>query len=282
MQQWRELPFWKMSGSGNDFLVIDHRKPVVAPEDVRAFVSKLCRRGLSVGADGVIFIETSQSANYAWRYFNADGGEADMCANGSRCAARFAYLTQIAPAVHTFETKAGLVHAKVLGERVQVNLPPPFDLCLHVDGMEGEPFKQVSFINTGVPHAVIFMDDVDKDVDKIDVVSQGRRLRYHPRFAPQGTNVNFVQVLDRHTLKIRTYERGVEDETLACGTGCIAASLIATLSQDVTVPVSLKTRGAITLEVTFTREEGGAYTDVMLTGDAQVVYTGLLKEGAFA
>lgn len=274
----KPIPFWKLSGSGNDFIVIDYRQPMPSQDEMRVFVSKVCRRGLSVGADGVILIKPSDLADYGWHFYNADGGEVDMCANGTRCAARFAYENNIAPAKHTFETKAGIVNAEVLqenGVNVRVQLPDPSPVHL---GMEIELGDQVligHFVNTGVEHVVYFVEDLEKT----DVIGLGRKTRYHHLFAPGGTNANFVRVTDRHKMMIRTYERGVENETLACGTGSIAAALIATALDKVASPVSLLTRGGMTLEVDF-RREGSAFKGVCLKGDARVIYKGEIEQEA--
>jgi len=272
------IPFWKLSGSGNDFIIIDHRKPLIAPEEMRLFVSKVCRRGLSVGADGVILIQDSAQADYDWHYYNADGGEVEMCANGSRCAARFAVENKIAPARHCFETPAGIVAARVQTEsegseaRVRVQLPDPFDLQLNRKiALDGETWLAHS-LNTGVPHVVYFVDDVDR----MDLIRLGRATRQHPLFAPEGTNANFVAVVDRSCLKIRTYERGVENETLACGTGSLAAGMIAVALGKASAPLSLETRSGIALGVDFKQEEGG-FTAVSLEGDARIVYKGTVE-----
>lgn len=271
------IPFWKMSGSGNDFIMIDHRKPVIPPEEIKEFVSKVCRRGLSVGADGVIFISPSTQADYAWHYYNADGGEVEMCGNGSRCVARFAYLQKIAPAKHTIETRAGKVQAEVLGggERVRVRLPDPSGLHLDLKiEIEGKTYTG-HFVNTGVPHVVYLVDDVET----VDIIRLGRATRRHSLFAPRGTNANFITVTDHQNLKIRTYERGVEGETLACGTGAIAAAMITTALGKTTPPVSLLTRGGIVLGVDF-KKEGDAFKDVFLEGDARIIYKGELQAEA--
>jgi diaminopimelate epimerase len=271
------IPFWKMSGSGNDFIVMDHRKPLIPAACLSAFVVAVCRRGLSVGADGVILIESSSSADYAWRFFNADGGEASMCGNGSRCVARFAHLQGIAPAQHRFETRVGTVSAQVLaGGRVRVRLPDPSDLRMNVAVEISGKSYEGHFINTGVPHFVYLVDDVDA----VEVVGLGQATRHHPHFAPQGTNANFVQVLDARTLKIRTYERGVEDETLACGTGSIAAAILGAMLGKVTPPVQIQTRSGILLGVDFVRT-GGAVTDIFLEGDARIIYKGEMQEEAW-
>jgi diaminopimelate epimerase len=271
----KPIPFWKMSGSGNDFIMVDHRKPLIPSEKLKDFVAKVCRRGLSVGADGVILVESSSKADYKWHYFNADGGEVEMCGNGSRCVARFAALQQIAPPKHTIETLAGIVTAEVLGERVRVRLPDPSDLRLDLKvEINGKTYPGY-FLNTGVPHVVYFVDDVDQ----VDVVGLGRATRHHPLFAPKGTNANFVSVTDKRNMKIRTYERGVEDETLACGTGAIASAAIAAYLKKAAPPVSLLTRGGIVLGVDF-KHQGEAFSEVSLEGDARVVYKGEIQEEA--
>ena len=269
------IPFWKMSGCGNDFIVIDHRQPLIP--DVRDFVVKVCRRGLSLGSDGLILVETSQVAPYAWRFFNNDGNEAEACGNGSRCVARFAYLQGIAAARHAFETRAGLVRAHVLeADRVRVWLPDPSDLRLNLlVGVGGVQYTG-HFINTGVPHVVYFVEEVDT----AEVVPLGRATRQHPLFAPHGANVNFVQVLDAERLKIRTYERGVEDETLACGTGSIAAAILAATLGRVKPPVRLQTQSGISLGVDFT-QTAECFTGVSLEGDARIICKGALQEEAW-
>ena len=287
----KTIPFWKMSGSGNDFIMIDHRNPIIPAEEMKQFVSKVCRRGLSVGADGVIFIEPSTQADYAWHYYNADGGEVEMCGNGSRCVARFAYLQKIAPAKHTIETLAGKVQAEVLGssgDRVRVRLPDPSDLRLDLKiEIEGK-IHPGHFVNTGVPHVIYLVDDVET----VDVVRLGRATRRHPLFAPRGTNANFVSMTDRKNLKIRTYERGVEDETLACGTGAIAAAIVTAALGKTAPPVSLLTRSQVVLGVDFKigpsaedygapfKKEGNVFKEIFLEGDARVIYKGELQTDA--
>ncbi len=271
----KPIPFWKMSGSGNDFIMIDHRIPLLDPKELKQFVAQACRRGLSVGADGVILIEPSTKADYRWHYYNADGGEVEMCGNGSRCVARFAALNQIAPAKHTIETLAGIVQAEVIGDRVRVGLPDPTDLRLDLKIEINGKTHTGHFVNTGVPHVVYLVDDVDG----VDVIGLGRATRHHPLFAPRGTNANFISVTDRQNLKIRTYERGVEDETLACGTGAIAAAIVTTVLEKTAPPVSLITRGGICLGVDFTRE-GQTFKNISLEGDARVIYKGELLEEA--
>ncbi|MBI3359431.1 MAG: diaminopimelate epimerase [Nitrospirae bacterium] len=269
------IPFWKMSGSGNDFVIIDFTKHPIDYEKIPDFVSKVCRRGLSVGADGVIFVEQSKIADYAWHYYNADGGEVAMCGNGSRCVARFAYENKIAKAQQSIETLAGIIHAEVSGNRVRVQLPDPTDLRLHLKIEIEGVVHEGHFVNTGVPHVVYFVDDIEK----CDLVKLGRATRYHPLFAPSGTNTNFVQIINRNQIKIRTYERGVEDETLACGTGSVAAAMIATALGKTTPPLQVMTQSQIMLCVDF-KQNAATFSKVYLEGDARIIYKGALSEEA--
>lgn len=264
--------------------MIDVRENPLHGIVIADFVSKVCRRGLSVGADGVILIDRSTKSDYAWHYYNADGGEVNMCGNGSRCAARFTYLNQIAPANQRFETPAGIIHAKVFGQdkdRVKIQLTNPTDFKLHLNVQIDQNNLEGHFVNTGVPHVVYFMDDLEK----IDLVGLGRSTRTHSLFAPNGTNANFVKIIDRHHLQIRTYERGVEDETLACGTGSVAAAVIAAMLGKTDSPISVQTQSGISLGVTFCRgrspsKENEQFNDVMLEGDARIIYKGTLSEEA--
>ncbi len=271
------IPFFKMTGSGNDFIVIDNRRGIVPSDGCREFVRAACRRKLSAGADGVILIENDPECDFAWRFFNADGSEAEMCGNGARCAARFARLLGIAPYdALTFRTLAGKIRAFVDGVRVRVQMTIPQGYEPDIEVTAAERSVCVHFINTGVPHVVVFLDSPEA-LAQYDVFSVGRALRHHPRFAPAGTNANFVAVLDPTRLKIRTYERGVEDETLACGTGSIAAALIAAARGLVRPPVGVETQGGETLVIHF-RHDAEGFRDVFLEGDARVVYEGILWE----
>lgn len=275
MARSRLIPFAKMSGSGNDFVIIDNRKDLVPRRKMPAFVKAVCRRGLSVGADGVIFIQKSGTADFRWHYYNADGGEAEMCGNGSRCAARFAMMHKIAPKRMAFETLAGVIHADVGAKGVTVQLPLPTDLRLNFTVDLGVKSYEAHFVNTGVPHTVVFVDDVES----VDVHHTGQAIRYHRMFAPAGTNANFVAVDGPHRLTIRTYERGVEGETLACGTGAVAAAVLAGLLGKVRSPVTLTTRGGPPLGVSFTLD-GQRISSVTLTGEARLVYEGALTPEA--
>jgi len=270
------IPFTKMSGSGNDFILIDHRKPFLEEDRLKDFIQKVCRRRVSVGADGLILIERSKKADFKWRFCNADGSEAEMCGNGGRCAARFAYLKGIAGSSLKFETIAGILSAQVDGKRVKLEMTKPFGLKLDetllVDG-EKEVF---SFINTGVPHVVLFREDLEK----LDIVKIGRAIRRHSHFAPAGTNVNFVRVEKGASLTVRTYERGVEDETLACGTGVVASGLIAAFKGLAKSPVSIKTRGGEVLTVHF-EIEGEEAKKVFFEGEVHIIYEAEMWEEAY-
>ncbi len=262
-----EIAFSKLSGSGNDFIIIDNLSGELNVEDFKEKIPLICRRRISVGADGVIIIEKSDRAHFRWRFFNSDGSEAEMCGNGGRCVARFAYEKGIAPQKLAFETLAGIIRAEVNGKSVKVEMIKPFGLKidekLNIDGRE----LTYSFINTGVPHVVIFVDDIEA----VDVEELGRKVRFHEAFKPSGTNVNFVSVRDGK-LFIRTYERGVEGETLACGTGATAAALIAIEKKMLSSPVTVITRSKEALKI---YKEG---EQVFLEGLTRWVYDGVLKE----
>lgn len=266
------ISFGKFSGSGNDFIIIDNREGVADFLADPEKVSKICTRGLSVGADGLILIEKSNKADFKWRFYNGDGSYASMCGNGSRCAAKFAFMKGIAGANMAFETGAGIIEAAVMksGE-VKVLLTNPGPLERNINLSVGTSDLIVSFINTGVPHAVIFSEDVQTR----DVAGLGRQVRYHGYFAPEGTNVNFVEALDGDSIRVRTYERGVEAETLACGTGSVASSIAAIDSGFVKSPVKVITSGGKILTVYY--ENGKAY----LQGEARLVFTGELNAEAY-
>ncbi len=270
------IEFYKMSGSGNDFVLIDNRAGSLDVGDPIAFVKRVCERKVSVGADGLFFIEKSDRVDFRWRFYNADGSEAAMCGNGARCAARFAYLTGIAGAKMSFETGAGIIDAEVKGDVVKVRLTDPQGLALDKQIRIGNELLHVHSINTGVPHAVYFV----RDPDRFDVVATGRAIRNHEHYQPAGTNANFVSVLDGHTLRVRTYERGVEDETLACGTGSVASALIAASRGLVESPVDVRVQSGELLRIHF-EQNGGAFAKVYLEGKAKVVYQGKLWDEAW-
>ncbi len=268
------LKFTKMSGSGNDFVVIDNREPVVSESEKREFVRKVCARRTSVGADGLIFIENSDKADFKWDFYNEDGSSAEMCGNGGRCVARYVVENSIADKALSFETTAGLISAEVEGAMVKIKLTQPFDLRENLTlSVDGESFS-IDSLNTGVPHAVVFTDDIEN----IDLPRIGKGIRYHDTFAPAGTNVCFVQVNPDGSLVVRTYERGVEGETLACGTGVVASALLASRKHGLKSPVSALTRGGEVLKVYFDPEQESLTGDVYLQGLTQISFTGVLGD----
>ena len=266
------LDFTKMNGAGNDFILIDNREGKVAltPEQV----VRLCHRQRGIGADGLFLLVPPRTgkADWAWVFYNSDGSVADMCGNGARCFARFIQKVTGVNGGTTFETGAGIIEAVFEGERVRVNLTRPKDLAVSQKVPVGGNLVQVHSVNTGVPHAVLFVTDADKAM----VQQLGSEIRYHTYFAPKGTNVNFAQVLGPNHIRVRTYERGVEGETLACGTGVTAAALVSSRVHAFTSPIKVTVQGGDTLEVAF-REQGGEFTDVQLTGPAEFVFEGRVE-----
>jgi diaminopimelate epimerase len=271
-----KIPFMKMSGSGNDFILIDHREPFLEEDRLKDFIRKACRRRISVGADGLILIERSQKADFKWRFYNADGSEAEMCGNGGRCVARFAYLKGIAGPSLKFETLAGILSAQVDGKSVKLEMTKPFGLKLDETLLVDEKKQVFSIINTGVPHVVLFVEDLEG----VDIVPIGRTIRFHSHFSPNGTNVNFIRLEKGSQLSIRTYERGVEDETLACGTGAVASALIAAFKGLVKSPVSVRTKGGEVLTVHF-EIEGREVKKVFFEGDVHIIYEAEMWEEAY-
>ncbi len=263
-----KLNFVKLSASGNDFILLDNRKEILPP-DLPHLVRGICRRRLSVGADGVLILEQSQIADFRMRYFNADGGEAPFCGNGAMCIAKFAQILGASEKELTLESPDGMHEARVRGESIMVKLGEPSEIRLDIPvESEGERVE-ASTVNTGVPHLVIILTDVAQ----APLLSLGRKLRYHPLFAPQGTNVDFVQVLGGNRLRMRTYERGVEEETLACGTGAAASALIAAWKGLAQPPVEVETKGGGVLKVYFKTTEKTA-KDVWIEGKVKLAFEG--------
>ena len=261
------LTFAKMAGGGNDFVVIDNRTARVA--DPGELTRRVSTPHLSVGADGLILIETSPRATFRMRYFNSDGSVGEFCANGTRCAARFAYTSVIAPRRMTIETGAGIIGAEVSdGGMVTLTLPPPHSFRAQRPLRVGDRVVRGSFIMVGVPHYVVFLRD---DLWSQDIVPLGSAIRRHPELQPHGANANFVVVRGTGAIEVRTYERGVEAETLSCGSGVVASSVVSALFGKVKPPVSVLTRSGITLQVGFSLD-GTGVRDVQLRGDARLVY----------
>ena len=266
------LKFTKMSGAGNDFIVFDNRDGKI-PAERSELIRRICQRRFSIGADGVLILENSDRTHFKMRYYNADGGEAEMCGNGGRCISRYAYLKNIAPKKMSFETISGIHHAEIKGGNVKLRMQDPHDLTLHFPIELNQQEISVNFVNTGVPHVVLFVDNVAA----IDVQKLGGEIRYHQRFMPEGTNANFVQITNSGHIKIRTYERGVEAETFACGTGAVAAAVVGAVLGRLKSPVGATTQGGAVLKVYFEILDNQA-KNVFLEGDAKVVFEGTLYD----
>ncbi|MBU1229056.1 MAG: diaminopimelate epimerase [Proteobacteria bacterium] len=265
-------PFYKLQGCGNDFVAIDNRVLRLPEAQMAEWARRICPRAFGVGADGLFFLDAPgavQDADYRWHFFNADGSRAEMCGNASRCAGRLAHALGLAGERQRLATDAGVIAIEVLPEagQVKVQLTQPdglsLGLWLSVLGRETE----VHFVNTGVPHAVVFVDEVRE----ADVAAVGRALRFHEHFAPAGTNANFAQVLDSGRALVRTYERGVEAETLACGTGVSAVQVVAQALGRTGPRLACTTASG---EVLVTSLEGGS---VFLQGAAELTFTGELN-----
>lgn len=266
------LSFTKMNGAGNDFVLLDNRSRAISLS--REQIARLCDRHRGVGADGLLLAEPASTpgAQLRMRYYNSDGGEAEMCGNGARCFARFAQRLGACRDRLAFDTAAGLVGATFEGERVRVAMSEPRDLRLGEKLALSCGETEVHFVNTGVPHAVVLVEDVEK----VDVAGLGREIRRHARFAPAGTNANFVQRFPDGAIRVRTYERGVEAETLACGTGVTASALIAHARLGLPSPVAVRVQGGDTLEVAF-RHEGDRFAEVCLAGPADFAFEGTVE-----
>lgn len=265
------VPFYKMQGCGNDFVIIDNREAKIAEADMAEWVQKVCARAFGVYADGLFFLDETDEPglDYRWHFFNSDGSRAEMCGNASRCAGKLAHAIDLAPATHTFGSDAGPIKAEVLLDgpdtgRVKVQLTPPkgteTDISLDIDG---QPMT-VHFSDTGVPHVVVFVDDIEA----LDIMDVAPKIRYHDHFSPAGTNVNFAQVKDDSTMLLRTYERGVEGETYACGTGAAAVQLIANRLGLTGPRADLTTTGGEVLTI-FLEDD-----NVFLQGAAELTFKG--------
>lgn len=273
----KEITFYKMVASGNDFVVVDNRRRFIS--NPAPLAREVCDRHTGVGADGLLLIEKGGRAkiDYRMRILNADGSEAEACGNGFRCVALLANKKLGLPAKQRFETLSGTVEAEIKQNRVRVRLTNPKDFKgpeqIQSKG-EGEiqPKLRYYFIRVGVPHVVIFVEGLSQ----LPVFEIGRKIRYHARFKPAGTNVNFVEVTGPHPIQVRTYERGVEGETLACGTGSVASAVVSARAGYTEPPVRVKTRGGEILTVDF-KMKGEKIQDVYLEGEVRLVFEGKLN-----
>ncbi len=263
------IRFTKMNGAGNDFVLIDNRTQEIQISKTQ--IVQLCHRQRGVGADGVMLLIpcASGKAEWAWQFFNSDGSTAEMCGNGARCFARFIQRVTGSTGSTTFETGAGVITATYHGNRVSIDLTPPKNLQLNDQVPIAGEIHAVHSLNTGVPHAVLFVQDADAAM----VQELGAKIRFHEAFAPRGTNVNFVQIQGGNSIRVRTYERGVEGETLACGTGVTASALIASRLHQLTSPIQVQVQCGDMLEVRFEATEGN-FCNVSLTGPADFTFDG--------
>ncbi|GAB3720451.1 diaminopimelate epimerase [Spirosoma lituiforme] len=253
------MEFFKYQGTGNDFILIDDRSKTF-PAANQALIEQLCHRRFGIGADGLILLQNDPDYDFRMVYFNADGAEGSMCGNGGRCIVRFAHDLGMFEQETQFIAVDGEHTAVVDDENISLKMSP-------VSGSEDR--NGLTFLNTGSPHVVLFVDDLES----LDVVAEGRAIRYSDQFKPRGTNVNFAQVMADNTVFVRTYERGVEDETYSCGTGVTAVALVAHQQLALTSPVGIKTIGG-NLRVSFKQLADGQFDAINLIGPAKRVFAG--------
>jgi diaminopimelate epimerase len=267
------INFSKLTAAGNDFILIDNRENIIQEKNYQCLAKKLCNRKYSIGGDGLIFLERSAFKDFKMKYFNSDGSHASMCGNGGRSVAKFACDLGVTGSKMVFETDAGVISAEILPKnRVRLDLYDPKNLKQNIKiDVSGKKFD-ADFIDTGVPHVVIFVGNVEK----MDVFKYGREIRYHKTFMPDGTNVNFVEVAKNNTLFVRTYERGVEGETLACGTGITASGIISVLKGFRKSPVSIVARGGDKLSVSF-KNLNNKVSNVILEGHVLIAFKGVVE-----
>jgi len=267
----RMLRFAKMNGAGNDFVMIDNRAGEIHLNSAQ--IARICDRHRGIGADGILLLEKARNgADFRMRYFNSDGGEAEMCGNGARCFARFANKVAGAQGKISFQTPAGVIAAELDRELVTLQMTPPSDLRLNIALQVAGETKAVHFINSGVPHVVVPVSQIDD----VDVRRDGAAIRHHKMFSPKGANVNFLEKRGVQQVAIRTYERGVENETLACGTGVVASGLIFAVVEGISGPIGVFVRSGSELTVGFKRA-GETFRGVTLTGPAEFVFEGTIE-----
>ncbi|MDJ0644448.1 MAG: diaminopimelate epimerase [Flavobacteriaceae bacterium] len=256
-----KLTFYKYQGTGNDFILIDNRQELF-PKKNTELIAQLCDRKFGIGADGLILLEDSAEADFKMIYYNADGNPSSMCGNGGRCLVAFAEYLGIIEKKTVFEAVDGLHEATIDNGLVNLKM---------IDVQDIQEFEYHVFLDSGSPHHVTYVNDVDK----VDVKAKGSTIRYGAPYFENGSNVNFVEQIDKNTFKVRTYERGVEDETLSCGTGVTAVAIASHKSQKTTEnTIVLQTPGG-NLEVSFTPNNNG-YKNVFLKGAATLVFTGTI------
>ncbi len=272
------ISFLKVSGAGNDFVLIDNREQHLHIEWAE-FAEVHCRRRLGIGADGLLVIEPSERSDFMLQYFNADGSSGSLCGNGARCAAMYMMDSKKLDHV-SFQALDHIYHAQRSEHNVRLEMKDPHSLQLEIPlHYSGHDFVG-HYVNTGSPHVVIYQDNLPallvRELNDIGITPIGKAIRFDAKFAPEGTNVNFVSIPSHDIISMRTYERGVEDETLACGTGAVACSVISGIVHNIPSPVTVRTRGGETLKVHFTRE-GSNLRDVALEGGAKIVFRGEIQ-----
>ena len=264
------IAFTKASGAGNDFVLVNNFGGDLHV-DYPALARAVCDRHFGVGGDGLLVVERSKSADFAMQYYNADGSWGGMCGNGGRCIARYAQAAGIAGPHQRFEALGHVYEAEVGPATVTLRMKDPGPLRSGLKITIAEATYEASFLDTGAPHVVIFV----RDPGQTDVQNIGNGIRHHADFQPDGTNVNFVRRTGPSAIELRTYERGVETETLACGTGSVASALVAAATFGLTSPVIVRVRSGEDLTVHF-RGNPGAWTDVRLEGSAHLLFSGTL------
>ncbi len=272
-----KIQFVKMSGASNDFVIIDNRRRRI--KNGPALARKLCDRRNGIGADGLLLIERSRRANYAMKYYNADGSYGGMCGNGGRCIAYYAWSRGEAKASHNFEALRHVYEAKIRDGSVSLKMKDPFGLRTNLVLRVGKKRFTGHYIDTGSPHVVLPLirePQKSSSIDHLDVRRIGQKIRHHPLFKPAGTNVNFLERVNTKTLKIRTYERGVEGETLACGTGAVACAVVGHTIWGMGPPIRVKTRGGKTLMISFRKSNAGRISDVLLIGPVKQILRGVI------
>ena len=268
------INFTKMTGAGNDFIVVNASE--IKGLDAKQLTAKICDRTNGVGADGLLILDKSSKADYKMRIINADGSEAEMCGNGARCMVAYIIAqNNVHKKTLSMDTLAGIVEGEVQGDLIKVHLSDPKDYNANIAINVNDRKLKVSYIDTGVPHAVVYVDEINN----INVHDIGRIIRNHEHFKPRGTNVNFVEQLDRDLVAVRTYERGVEDETKACGTGSVASGIVTYLKANPSIhskigaKMNVRTKSGEILEVSFDIKNN-KISNVWLKGSAKFVARG--------
>ncbi len=261
-------PFAKYVGSGNDFILFDNRQGVF-PLTQSHLIQRLCHRQRGIGADGILLLELSIHADCRMRLLNRDGSEAEMCGNGLRCFIKWLSSLGFQRQMYHVEIMHRILKASQIGEEICIEMGQPHHIQWNIPLHFENQFLNVHHLNTGVPHTLLFMDQIDQ----INLSELGPYIRYHTLWQPQGTNVTLVQKIDSRQLKVRTYERGVEAETLACGTGATAAALAAAYHFHLTSPLVIQTRSGEELRIDFSLHPE-YFSDVKLTGPAQCTFVG--------